>query len=125
MTDTTEMNVVKVVRRCPSKGFECAILPGVPFGPEVVLNLRGRCNAEGDFAGAASARVVTEHEGEIDELSFLEVVSGAVTILMDLETAEEMCDALRFHQMNERGEAEEMLSTGPDTKLIIDGTVGY
>lgn len=112
MTDSIEMNVVKVVRRAPSKGFEVALLPGAPFGPEVVLNLRGRADAEGDYAGAASARVTTEKEGEVDELSFLEVTtsSDAVTILMDLETASEICDALRFHQMSERGEIEDARS---------------
>jgi len=107
--DSTDYEVYRIVRRAPSKGFVVALRPAAPFGPEVVLNLRGRANAEGEFAGAASARVVTEHEGEVDELSFLEVVSsgGAVTILFDLETAEEMCDALRFNQLAEHHKSEE------------------
>jgi hypothetical protein len=107
MTDSTEMNVMKVARRVPSKGFEVVLLPDVPFGPEVVLNLRGRVYADDDFAWAASADVKTDKPGEVDELSFLEVTCGAVIILFDLETAEAMCDALRFRQMDMRHKDEE------------------
>ena len=106
MTDSTDFKVYQIIRRCPSKGFTAVLAPDAPYGPEVVVDLRGRADAEGEYNAAASAEVKTDKEGQVDELSFMEVKCGAGVILMDLETASEICDALRFHEMSQRHEAQ-------------------
>jgi hypothetical protein len=102
MTDSIETALFSLKRNCPSRGFNIAVFPGTPAGPEVVLSLR-----EGDDVPTPDAMVHTEHKGEVDELSFLKLERNGVIILFDLETASAICDALRFHEMSERGDAEE------------------
>ena len=94
VTDALEIKLVQLTRRAPSKGFDVTLLPGAPFGPEVVLDLRGR-----EEAGVTVEASVTEEEGS--DSPFLKVALGAVTVLCDLYTAGEICDALRFHELEE------------------------
>jgi len=107
MTDTTDVQLFAVKRNSPTKGFKVAVFPGAPAGREVVLDLQGRANAEGDYAKAADAQVKILNEGDVDQLAYMVVEVCGVALLMDLETASEICDALRFHEMSERHEAKE------------------
>jgi hypothetical protein len=82
-SDSIDVAIFALKRHCPSKGFNISVFPGAPFGPEVVLSLR-------EEAGAADAAVVTEHEGEVNELSFVKLERGAAVVLLDMETAREI-----------------------------------
>jgi hypothetical protein len=101
--DSTDFKVYQIIRRAPSKGFVCVLAPDAPYGPEVVLDLRGEID---ESVPTPDAQVVTEHEGESNELSFMKLVRESVTVLLDLETASAICDALRFHEMSQREEAK-------------------
>jgi hypothetical protein len=103
MTDSIETALFSLKRNCPSKGFNIAVFPGAPFGPEVVLSLR-----EGDDVPTPDATIHTEHKGEVDELSFMKLERNGVIVLLDLETVSAICDALRFHEMSERGDREDV-----------------
>ena len=105
MTDTTDIAIFSLKRSCPSKGFNLSVFPAAPFGPEVVLSLR-----EGDDVWTPDATVVTEREGDVDQLSFMKVERNGVILLLDLETVSAIADALRFHEMDERGEIEDVRS---------------
>ena len=100
MNDTTEINMTRLVRRVPSKGFEMALLPGAPFGPEVVLSLLDR-----EEAGVEVIAAILSPE---DKPEHLHLKVGAVEVLLDLHTAGEICDALRFHELSER-HAEDLI----------------
>ncbi len=99
MTDLTEIKLTSFVRRAPSKGFVAAIFPEVPWGNEVILSLRER-----EEAGLeASAHVGTDSSGT----EFVNLTVGNALVVMDMATAEEVCNCLRFHQMEQRHEEEE------------------
>jgi hypothetical protein len=91
MTDTLDVKVFSVHRSAPSKGYEIALFPGAPFGSEVVLSLRER--------GEWEVEVEVETPEEKEE--FVSLTMGAVTVLMDLHTAERIAAALYHHAMSE------------------------
>ncbi len=89
--DSLDVKVFSVHRSASSKGYEVALFPGAPFGPEVVLSLRERGELEVEVAV----------ETPDTKPAFVSVIMGAVTVLMDLHTAEEIASALRFHELDE------------------------
>ena len=107
MTDSTDIAIFSLKRNCPSKGFNLSVFPAAPFGPEVVLSLRENGPDGGEFVPTPDAMVHTEKKGEAGELSFMKLERNGVIILFDLETVSAMCDALRFHDMDQRGEIED------------------
>lgn len=89
--DSLDVKLFSVHRSAPSKGYEVALFPGAPFGPEVVLSLRER--------GILDVEVAVETPEGKEE--FVSIVMGAVTVLMDLHTAEEIARALYHHALSE------------------------
>jgi hypothetical protein len=97
--DTTEISLTRLARRAPSKGFDVVLMPGVPFGPEVVLDIRG--------IGVAGVEPVAEVKTPEDKPEFMELNVEGVVVLMDLYTAEQICTSLRFHEMGQWRDQEE------------------
>ncbi len=89
--DSLDVKLFSVHRSATSKGYEIALFPGAPFGPEVVLSLRERGELEVEVAV----------ETPEDKPEFVSVVMGAVTVLMDRHTAELISSALYQHGLNE------------------------
>lgn len=54
----------------------------------------------------------SEVRAEVGPSGRVEVRAGDVSLLVGTKVAEAMCDALRFHQMNERGDFEELNNKG-------------
>ena len=100
--DSMEVSIVRMLRKAPSKGFELAFMPGAPFGAEVVLQVRKH-----PFPGTVAAiptLVLEDKRGE-----WVKLEQGAVTLLIDLELAVEIGEALRFHELSLREPPEEEL----------------
>lgn len=95
MTDSLDIRLFAVKQHAPSKGFDVAVFPNAPAGPEVVLSLREREEAE----VPVSATVVTDPDVLKGRPPFMEVVVGVVTVLVDLGTAEEIWDVLMHYQI--------------------------
>lgn len=92
--DSLDVKLFSVHRSASSKGYEVALFPGAPFGPEVVLSLRERGDLEVEVAV----------ETPDSKPAFLSLVMGSVTVLMDLHTAEEIASALYYHGISENSE---------------------
>ena len=87
--DTLDVKLFSVHRSAPSKGYEVALFPGAPFGSEVILSLREREEIE--------VEAIVETPAE--KPAFLSLVVGAVTVLMDLDTAEAVANAFYWHSL--------------------------
>ncbi len=96
--DSLDVKLFSVHRSASSKGYEIALFPGAPFGSEVVLSLRERGDLEVEVAV----------ETPESKPAFVSVIMGAVTVLMDLHTAEEIASALKFHELDEAANGEEV-----------------
>ena len=90
MTDSLDIRLFAVKQHAPSKGFDVAIFPNAPAGPEVVLSLREREEAE----VPVSATVVTDPDVLKGRPPFMEVVVGVVTVLVDVNLAATIANAL-------------------------------
>jgi hypothetical protein len=98
----TEIAMSSLKRWSHEKGFELAVFPGVPFGPEVVLRVN-KMSKPGEKI-TLDAEVLTEANGT----KIVMVDNGGVTLLLGYELASDIADALRFHEMDERGQETEL-----------------
>ena len=98
--DSMEVSIVRMLRKAPSKGFELAVMPGAPFGGEVVLQVRKHPTTP----SAIPTLVLEDKRGE-----WVKLEQGAVTLLIDLELAVEIGEALRFHELSLHEPPEEEL----------------